>query len=53
MGEYKTHHSKIREEAANYEGTHGELVVYPLYSSLPPQQQQKIFLVRACLLINL
>ena len=34
----------MREEAANYEDTHGELVVYPLYSSLPPLQQQKIFL---------
>ena len=36
---------KIRDEGGNYEETHGELVVYPLYSSLPPLQQQKIFLV--------
>jgi len=36
---------QIREEAANYEESHGELVVYPLYSTLPPALQQKIFLV--------
>lgn len=34
---------KIRDESANYTSTHGELAVYPLYSSLPPTQQQKIF----------
>jgi HrpA-like RNA helicase len=37
---------QIRDEAGNNEDTHGELVVYPLYSSLPPQAQQKIFSVR-------
>ncbi|GAB5029941.1 pre-mrna-splicing factor atp-dependent rna helicase-like [Nannochloropsis oceanica] len=34
---------KIRDESLNYTSTHGELAVFPLYSSLPPIQQQKIF----------
>ena len=34
---------EIREKAASMSPEHGELVVYPLYSSLPPEQQRKIF----------
>lgn len=34
---------EIRDQAAALGSSKGELVVYPLYSSLPPQQQQKIF----------
>jgi len=34
---------KLREEAENLIEKFGELVVYPLYSTLPPREQQKIF----------
>eukprot|EP00934_Nitzschia_sp_Nitz4_P001506 Nitzschia sp. Nitz4//scaffold114_size70088//5036//7183//NITZ4_005967-RA/size70088-processed-gene-0.30-mRNA-1//-1//CDS//3329533393//1506//frame0 len=34
---------EIREKARGMAEKHGELVVYPLYSSLPPEQQRKIF----------
>ena len=35
---------KIREEAAKIQSTmKGPFVVLPLYSSLPPQEQQRIF----------
>jgi len=34
---------EIREKARNMGAEHGELVVYPLYSSLPPEQQRRIF----------
>lgn len=34
---------EIRQKAASMSREHGELVVYPLYSSLPPEQQRKIF----------
>jgi HrpA-like RNA helicase len=33
----------LRDQAAALEGDYPEMVVYPLYSSLPPQQQKKIF----------
>ena len=34
---------EIREKARGMESEHGELVVYPMYSSLPPEQQRRIF----------
>eukprot|EP00980_Cylindrotheca_fusiformis_P028414 scaffold22599_cov139-Cylindrotheca_fusiformis.AAC.5 len=34
---------EIRQKAGAMGPDHGELVVYPLYSSLPPDQQRKIF----------
>jgi pre-mRNA-splicing factor ATP-dependent RNA helicase DHX15/PRP43 len=34
---------RIRAEAETYDSTCGPLVVYPLYSTLPPRQQQEIF----------
>jgi pre-mRNA-splicing factor ATP-dependent RNA helicase DHX15/PRP43 len=34
---------EIREKARSMGPEHGELVVYPLYSSLPPEQQRRIF----------
>ncbi|KAL3926244.1 MAG: hypothetical protein SGBAC_013551 [Bacillariaceae sp.] len=34
---------EIRQKASSMTREHGELVVYPLYSSLPPEQQRKIF----------
>lgn len=34
---------EIREKARVMGPGHGELVVYPLYSSLPPEQQRRIF----------
>lgn len=34
---------EIRQKAGSMSGEHGELVVYPLYSSLAPDQQRKIF----------
>lgn len=34
---------EIRQKAGSMGPDHGELVVYPLYSSLPPEQQRKIF----------
>lgn len=34
---------RIRHEAENLMDTVGPLVVYPLYSTLPPRQQQEIF----------
>eukprot|EP01054_Gregarina_sp_Poly1_P011034 Gregarina_sp_Poly_1__11033@NODE_881_length_5877_cov_60_743029_g630_i0_p1_GENE_NODE_881_length_5877_cov_60_743029_g630_i0NODE_881_length_5877_cov_60_743029_g630_i0_p1_ORF_typecomplete_len739_score124_15Flavi_DEAD/PF07652_14/9_8e31HA2/PF04408_23/5_4e29OB_NTP_bind/PF07717_16/3_1e19DEAD/PF00270_29/3_4e16DEAD/PF00270_29/1_4e02Helicase_C/PF00271_31/2_6e12AAA_22/PF13401_6/4_5e11AAA_19/PF13245_6/1_4e09SRP54/PF00448_22/5_4e07SRP54/PF00448_22/3_2e03ResIII/PF04851_15/5_7e07Herpes_ori_bp/PF02399_15/9_2e06AA len=33
----------LERDTASLVATHGELAVIPLYSSLPPQQQQKIF----------
>jgi hypothetical protein len=35
---------RIRGEAEKLGEEHGPIVVYPLYSSLPPKQQQDIFL---------
>jgi len=35
---------QIREASESFSATTPEIVVYPLYSSLPPQQQKKIFL---------
>jgi pre-mRNA-splicing factor ATP-dependent RNA helicase DHX15/PRP43 len=34
---------KIRTETSNLDLTHGPVVVYPLYSTLPPKMQQDIF----------
>uniref|UniRef100_A0A7S2UZ15 RNA helicase n=1 Tax=Fibrocapsa japonica TaxID=94617 RepID=A0A7S2UZ15_9STRA len=34
---------KLRDEAGNSDENEGEMVVFPLYSSLPPKQQQLIF----------
>eukprot|EP01006_Ploeotia_vitrea_P039275 TRINITY_DN66328_c10_g1_i1.p1 TRINITY_DN66328_c10_g1~~TRINITY_DN66328_c10_g1_i1.p1 ORF type:complete len:540 (-),score=319.76 TRINITY_DN66328_c10_g1_i1:789-2384(-) len=34
---------RISEEAAKYEADYGRVKVLPLYSSLPPSQQQRIF----------
>ena len=34
---------EIREKSRSMSVEHGELVVFPLYSSLPPEQQRKIF----------
>lgn len=34
---------EIREKARAMGPEHGELVVYPMYSSLPPEQQRRIF----------
>lgn len=34
---------EIREKARNMGAEHGELVVFPLYSSLPPEAQRRIF----------
>jgi pre-mRNA-splicing factor ATP-dependent RNA helicase DHX15/PRP43 len=34
---------KIRTDAERLDDRHGPLIVYPLYSSLPPRQQQEIF----------
>ncbi len=34
---------EIREKARSMGPDHGELVVFPLYSSLPPEQQRRIF----------
>jgi pre-mRNA-splicing factor ATP-dependent RNA helicase DHX15/PRP43 len=34
---------EIREKARGMETDHGELVVHPMYSSLPPEQQRRIF----------
>lgn len=33
----------IREKTRGMEAKYGELVVFPMYSSLPPEQQKKIF----------
>ena len=34
---------ELRDQAASLGDDYPEMVVYPLYSSLPPQQQRKIF----------
>lgn len=34
---------RVRTEAEGLGPEHGPIVVYPLYSSLPPRQQQDIF----------
>jgi len=41
--EIETCCNEIRAGAAEFGGKAGEMVVHPLYSSLPPAQQQKIF----------